>query len=78
MCLKHCPSSLSALQVLSSICFATLLSAVEEYDADILFSIVVPLLLLGKLRLFSNSLNSFLSYLLSFSDSFWTDTVCWI
>lgn len=62
MLLNHCSSSLSTLQVLSSMCFAVLFSATEEYDADILISMVALLLLSGKLSLFSNALNSFLSH----------------
>ena len=69
--LNHCSSSLSTLQVLSSMCFAVLFSAIEECDADILISMVALLLLSGRLSLFSNALDSFLSHSLFFSGSFW-------
>lgn len=74
--LKHCSSSLLTLCVSSNTCFVLLFSTVEEYNADILISMVVPLLLLGRLRQFSNTLNSFLNHSFFFSDSFWTSIIC--
>lgn len=53
-----------------------LFSIVEEYNPDISISTVVPLLLLGRLRQFSNTLNSFLNHSLFFSGSFWSSIVC--